>query len=48
MTWKKALLNVSQAQTRKKGFYIDFLGKVFGTEKPLAKLLDTGSGYVFI
>jgi uncharacterized protein len=26
-------------------FYRDFFGKTFGTEKPLAKLLNTTSGY---
>jgi len=45
MTWKKAFLTMDQAQTRDKNFYLDFLGEVFGTGKPLAKLLDTGSGY---
>jgi uncharacterized protein len=45
MTWEKASLTMDQAQKRHKGFYLDFLGKVFGTGKPLAKLIDTGSGY---
>lgn len=30
---------------RKMEFYLDLLGKTFGPEKPLAKLLNTSSGY---
>ena len=45
MICKKAVSTVNHAQQGDKGFYFDFLGKAFGTLKPLAKLLDTGSGY---
>jgi hypothetical protein len=45
MACKKAFLPLNHAQTRDKSFYLDFPGKIFGTGKSLAKLLNTDSGY---
>jgi uncharacterized protein len=44
MSGKKAFLPLNHAQKREKRLCIDLLGKIFGTGKPLAKLLNTGSG----